>query len=126
MSSIVLETIQHSKLYDIEEVEPISDKDYAVLEEVRAVIEKHNYTDRFGLVLLHKHFNVADDEILMETTDEETRTSIVKAQKADGSEKVNTIQTMWKFGKGVNAVTECVLYCHYLLGHKQRHKKVGK
>ena len=125
MGKLVLEAIQHSKLHDIEEVEPISDKDYEVLEEIRNILAKHEYTDRFGITLLHKHFDIADDEILMETTDEKARTSIVKAQKADGSEKVNSIETMWKFGDGIKAETKCVLVCHYWMGHKQRHKRVG-
>ena len=125
MGKLVLETVQHSKLYDIDDVEPISDKDYEVLEEIRKILAKHEYTNRFGVTLLHKHFDISDDEVLMETTDEVARTSVVKAQKADGSEKINSIETMWKFGNDVEAVTKCVQVCHYFLGHKLRHKKVG-
>ena len=37
----------------------------------------------------------------------------------------NTIETIWKFGKGIKGVTKCVLRCHYWLGHKQRHHREG-
>ena len=126
MSNLILETVQHSRLHDIDDIEPINQTDYDVLEEVRDVLKKHNYTDRFGVVLLHKHFDIADDEILMEVTDEEARTSIVTAQKSNGSEKINSIETIWKFGAGINAVTECVQVCQKFFGHNVKHKKVGK
>jgi len=125
MNQLTLETIQHSKLPDINSVEPISDKDYQVLEEVKSVLVKHNYTNRFGLVLLHKHFDIAEDEILMETTDEYERISTVKAVKSTGNES-DTIETMWKFKPDIDAVTVCVLKCQYFLGHKRVHVKVGK
>lgn len=124
MGKLVLETIQHSKLLDIDDVEPINDKDYEVLDEVRAVLDKHNYTDRFGMILLHKHFELQEDEILIEDTDTANRISTVKVTKESGSSE-GTIETMWKFGKGVNAVTKCVLRCSYFLGHKRVHKKEG-
>ncbi|MCB0448176.1 MAG: hypothetical protein KDD03_11840 [Gelidibacter sp.] len=125
MKKLVLEAVQHSKLYDIDEVEPINDKDHEVLEEIRNILVKHQYTERFGITLLHKHFDIADDEILMETTDEVARTSVVQAQKKDGQEKINSIETMWKFSDDIMADTVCKQVCHYFLGHKSRHKRVG-
>lgn len=126
MSNLILEAVQHSKLHDIDDIEPINQSDYDVLEEVREVLSKHNYTDRFGIVLLHKHFEVGEDEVLMEVTDEENRTSLVSPQKASEADIKNSIQTVWKFGHDVKAVTECVQFCHKFFGHNVRHKKVGK
>lgn len=122
MEKLVLKTIQHSTLKDIDDVEPISDKDYDVLEEVRQILSKHKYTDRFGLVLLHKHFDVAADEMLLEDTDLENRVSTVRVEKAKGSE-VNTIETMWKFNENIKAGTRCVLRCNYNSGHKPYHSR---
>jgi hypothetical protein len=124
MEKLVLETIQHSKLTDIDEIEPINDLDYEVLEEIKSVFVKHKYVNRFGIILLHKHFDIAEDEVLMETTNEEERISTVKVEKALNSEQ-NTIGTMWKFGNDIIAATKCVVRCHYFLGHKRKHVKEG-
>ncbi|MDT0449491.1 hypothetical protein RM609_10460 [Streptomyces sp. DSM 40473] len=40
-----------------------------------AVLEKHGNLDRFGLCLLHDHFPVASDEVLVETHDADARRS---------------------------------------------------
>ena len=120
MQRINLETIQWTLLRDIDDVEPVTSKDYQVLAELRSVIAKHNYFDRLGICLLHKHFDLKEGEILMERTDTETRVSTVSVELADEAEP-NTIETMWKFTDGVNAVIKCVQRCNYLKGHKRRH-----
>lgn len=122
MEKIVLESIQHTRLNDIDELEPINEKDYEILDEVREILNKHNYTDRFGMILLHKHFDITENEMLIEETDEINRVSTVKVEKAKGTEK-NTIETMWKFGKDVKAGTRCVLRCNYNSGHKAYHSR---
>ena len=121
MENITLETVQWSKLKDIDNVDPISEKDHEVLSELRSVLMRHNYMDRFGVCLLHKHFDLEADEILMETTDTESRVSSIAVEKAGDS--TNTIETMWKFKPGGTGITKCVLRCHYWLGHKQRHHR---
>ncbi|MDO5970879.1 hypothetical protein Q4Q35_13785 [Flavivirga aquimarina] len=122
MKKLVLETIQHSTLKDIDDVDPICDKDHEVLEEVRQILSKHKYTDRFGLILLHKHFDIATDEMLLEETDVENKVSTVRVEKAKGTE-INTIETMWKFSEDIKAGTRCVLRCNYNSGHKAYHSK---
>ncbi len=119
MEKITLETVQWATLKDIDDIEPLSDRDHAVLADIRAVLMKHQYTNRFGVCLLHKHFTVGADEILMETTDTETRVSTVAVEKA--GDHRNTIETMWKFGMRGEEITKCVQRCHYWLGHKLRH-----
>ena len=120
MNKLILETVQHSRLTDIDEIDPINEKDYVVLEEIRAVLVKYNYVDRFGIILLHKHFDISKDEVLMETTNEKDRVSTIKVEKASVNEK-STLETMWKFGNEITAGTRCVLRCHYDNGHKLRH-----
>lgn len=124
MEKLVLETVQYSKLTHIDEIEPINERDFEVLNEIKSILVKHNYTDRFGVTLIHKHFDLAEDEVLMETTDEEARVSIINVQKSSGTE-MNTIETTWKFALDIRAETICVLKCHYFLGHKRKHVKVG-
>lgn len=122
---LILETVQHSKLTHIDDIEQIGKKDYAVLNEIKEVLCKHNYTDRFGVTLLHKHFELKQDEILLEETDEESRIQKIYVQKKD-EDNTNVIETMWKFGHNVQAATVCVQRCSYFLGHKSVHKKESR
>lgn len=121
---IELKTIQWQELPDINDVEQISSKDYAVLEELRTVLVRHGYTDRFGVTLLHKHFDLNDDEVLMERTDEVARVSTLSVETRKNSSKT-TIETMWKFGNTIVGATVCKQMCDYNKGHKLVHKKVG-
>ena len=73
--------MQWSKLKDISEVRPVDATDEPCLNDIRAVLDKHGCLDRFGVALLHSHFDIADDEILLETTDEEKREHWVRPVK---------------------------------------------
>lgn len=56
-----------------EEFEPFSLTDVACFRDIRDVLARHNALHRFGVFLIHKHFDIADDETLTEFTDEENR-----------------------------------------------------
>lgn len=79
----------------IDEVDALSEKDSAVIQEILDVLKKHGATERFGICLLHEHFPLQDDEVLLESSDiknrvltvtPEKRTAIVDSSKA----------TMWR------------------------------
>lgn len=125
---LVLESVQWSTLDHVDEIQPINEGDLAVLEEIRAVIDRHGYHNRFGIALLHKHFDVHDGEVALEETDEEARVSTVRVVEDDGDD-ANRIGTMWRFKKGTAdpvSVTVCARQCSYSLGHKNVHVRVGK
>lgn len=125
-NTLVLEAVQWASLSHIDDVDPVNEKDYEVLKELGEVLVKHGYQERFGVSLLHKHFEVGPGEIAMEETDEEARVSSIRVVPDNGDE--NTIGTQWRFSEvpdGPTMVTKCVLRCHYFLGHKQRHKIEG-
>lgn len=82
MSTLVLESMQWSDLEHIADVKPIGDDDAQCLEEVRLVLQKHNSLDRFGIALLHSHFELAADEMMLETTDAERREHVVRPVKS--------------------------------------------
>lgn len=71
--NVHVSAVQWSALKHIADVRPIDDSDAPCLNEIRAVLEKHGCLDRFGVALLHNHFDLADDEIMMETTDVDRR-----------------------------------------------------
>ncbi|CQD21008.1 hypothetical protein BN1232_05116 [Mycobacterium lentiflavum] len=81
MSQIILNPIQWMDLSYIDDVQPIDDDDAECLEEIRLVLERHKNLDRFGIALLHSHFQIADDELLLETTDVEEREHWVRPVK---------------------------------------------
>ena len=129
MNAVVLETVQWSSLPDVDDVEPISDHDFAVLAEVGAVLRKHGYTNRLGLCLLHRHFEIGDDEIALEATDADARISTVTVEKRMPGDATNDrLQTMWRFRDSGEAlmVTECVKVCDKNYGHKIVHERHGK
>jgi hypothetical protein len=86
--SVILNPLQWGSLKDIDDARPIDDSDAACLEEVRLVLAKHGNLDRFGIALLHSHFHVAEDEMMLETTDVEHREQRVRPVKKSGPEQV--------------------------------------
>lgn len=125
MQQLVLETVQWADLPDIDDVEPLGDSDAAVLREVGDLLRKHGVSERFGVCLLHRHFDVAPGERLVEETDVEARISVLKVQPASVPRGA-VIETMWRFGREPLSITECVKECDYNQGHKQKHVKRGR
>ena len=60
---------------------PLAHGDEAFLEDIHAVLNKHGNLDRFGLCLIHDHFDVGTDEILLETNDPVARTLSLETVK---------------------------------------------
>jgi hypothetical protein len=111
MTTVSLETVQWASLLDIDSVEPINDADAAVLEEIHQVLLRHGKSSRFGVCLLHKHFEITDDEVAIEYTDVERRESRVTVEKRDDF-NMNSIQTVWRFQMGGSSMgTNCVQRC---------------
>ena len=54
-----------AKLPTIDEVVPVGPDDEACINEIRSVLARHNALQRFGITLLHKHFDITDDEVLL-------------------------------------------------------------
>jgi hypothetical protein len=111
MKKIQLETVQWASLPDVDGVEPISDRDCKVLAEVGRVLARRGYTHRFGICLLHKHFDLADGEVLLETTDTDARVSTLAVERQDAPSV--GIETMWRFSEGSEPViaAKCVMRC---------------
>ena len=124
MEKIELQTVQWHQLGHIDAVEPLGDEDYAVLKEVGDVLRKYGKEERFGVCLLHKHFDLSEGEMLVEETDEESRVSTLSVRPA--SEDIgSSIETAWRFSLSATTVTHCVIRCSYNSGHKRMHVKEG-
>lgn len=84
----------------ISEVEPRSEKDDALFEELATVLKKHHALDRFGVTLLHRHFEIKPGEVLLETTDIPRRIQTVCPVKNDEMSTDPYIETSWRLGDG--------------------------
>ena len=101
-----------SGLGNIDDVEPMGEADRAVMDEVRQVLAKHGALERFGLTLLHSHFDLAADEILVETVDVERRMLTVRPvpqQKA--VDAGDLVPTSWRLDRHDHEPM-CGTYCH--------------
>ena len=67
----------------LDDVDDLDESDLVCFQEIAAVLQRHGKLDRFDLALRHGHFDVADDELLIETNDPDTRTLSVKPYKLD-------------------------------------------
>lgn len=98
-------------LPDITEVKALSDADKQCLGEVRQVLDRHQMTRKFGVSLLHKHFSVADDEVLVECCDPEQRTLIIKPVKKETLVGMKQTETNWILGQELSATLYCTQVC---------------
>jgi hypothetical protein len=124
-SQVVVQPMQWASTKDIHEVEPISDKDSEILQQLREVLVKYNAIDRFGVTLIHKHFELQENEQLVEFTDVENRRLTI--QPVANGQAINTIETSWKFSEassGPHPLTVCVFRCYYDAQSTPQH--VGK
>lgn len=110
-SRIVVEPVQWANLQQIEDLRPISDEDYEVLEELQEVLFRRGYENRFGVCLLHKHFDLAPGEIALEETDEQARISTIRVVAE--AECKDAMETGWRFSpaEGIRAGRNCTLKC---------------
>jgi len=109
--------VQWAGSKDLHEVSPINGSDYACLAEIRDVLRKHRKQDRFGVALLHKHFDLDKDEVLMESSDPRSRVLTIKPTRR--AEIGETIATMWMLRDGDHEhMLDCQQHCA-LSGHPE-------
>lgn len=115
-------------LPDIDEVEPLSEKDLACIAAVRKVLEEYGALSRFGMTLLHEHFTIADDEIMMESVDKANRVLTTRPVKAAEHPIENSIETSWRLDSSTG-LQRCERYCQKPYGpngpHMGGHATVG-
>lgn len=118
---VVTRPMQWALTPDISAVPPMSDRDRDCFRDLRDVLERHGCLDRFGVNLIHKHFDVADDEVLVETIDAENRVLTVRPMPK--AELPEGMETQWQLASG-DAVQVCHGYCYYNSGHRHFHTQV--
>lgn len=109
-------TNPYAALQDIDVVDPFDEDDRETLALIREVLRKRNAIDRFGITLLHDHFDVNDDEILIETCDHETRTLTIKPYRNEELKEADIdedgyVQTNWRFDRNDPKNLMCMIFC---------------
>ena len=125
MNTLTIAPLEWSNLKDIDDVEPINDRDTDCLAEIRGVLKKHGKLERFGVALLHSHFDLANDEIMLESSDEKNRTLMIKPIK-ESEAGDNNVGTIWMLQEGdAKAMAWCRRYCKKgFWGHSESHNSV--
>lgn len=101
-----VQVLSTRSLPSIENVEPLSQQDLPVIEDLYQILKKHGALQRFGITLLHEHFHVNDDEVLIETTNVERREQLIRPIKKELVEDLEAIETSWRLDTG-KAVMNC-------------------
>ena len=117
--------VQWTKLSHIDAIEPIGESDQECLAEIRAVLLRHGKENRLGVALLHSHFDLAEDEVLLETCDKDARELTMSPAKIDAVES-SDIGTIWMFGDDDTKTTSwCRQFCKRGIfgNHFQAHNK---
>ena len=125
MEQVVIAPVEWSRLRDIDDTPPVSESDYACLSDVRDALKRHGMLDRFGVALLHSHFDLDPDEVWLEETDDDTRTLVSRPVKAAAMGEGN-VGTIWHLREGeILAAKWCRKFCErWFLGHSKAHNRV--
>lgn len=108
------------KLPNINEVEPLQAEDMECLREIRDVLAKHGRLNRFGVNLLHGHFDVATDECLVEVCDPEKRTLMILPVNRSELAGQRMMETNWRLDSG-ESLLDCWASC--IIDYKGDHMK---
>lgn len=121
MNSLTVQPMQWKPIINISEAEGFTSRDAACFKEVRDVMGKYGLLDKYGISLIHRHFDIDDDECLIEKVDVDSRTLSVAPMKKRDLQPNSTTTTMWKLTKG-DEVAEIGCQCYVSSrGHEGRH-----
>ena len=92
-------------IHDVKPFDPATDT--TLFNELFGVLQKHGAVDRFGICLLHNHFEIKPDEMVVERTDSNNRIQQCTVEPKDDEREY--IQTQWTFEDG--GIMSCDSHC---------------
>ena len=113
--------MQWAATKDLEDCEPLSQEDFECMKELREILCKYGKLDRFALHLIHKHFDLSDDEILVEYSDSSTREQVFKVEKLDADIVEHSVPTTWTLER-IEPMARCVCAKRMGKGHLGYHE----
>lgn len=122
MGKVVVSPMQWAEVKDIEKTPPVSETDHACLSEIRDVLRKHDMQNRFGVALLHSHFDLEDGEILLEEEYPDERKLVLQPTKREAAPE-SGIGTIFQLKDDeLDLKTACIVMCRKgILGHHKFH-----
>jgi hypothetical protein len=104
---IAIQPIQWSELPDVENIQTFSEIDARWIHKLYSVLKKYNQQDGLGVAMLHRHFEIADDEFLLETTDVKKRTQLIRPMKKNykGHKDKSTMAMIVKLVEGRGGIS---------------------
>ena len=126
--STVSQASNWNHLSDIHAVEALNDDDRACLAGIREVLERHGRLDRFGVSLLHKHFEMEPDEILVEQVDEVGRKLMIKPVNTGvvQAEMSSAYETQWHWQRSASGEVSLVCIARCFPGNYESPGHVNK
>ncbi len=82
------------------DVVPFSSGDEAVLREIQEVLERHGAAERFGVNLLHSHFDLGESELLLERIDLPGRSIVARPEASENVRDADLVATHWRLDDG--------------------------
>lgn len=102
---------------------PFSEEnDAECFREIRDVLMRHGALKRFGVFLIDKHFDVAEDEELTEGTDHVGRVLTIAPRKKADIDSKETVPTNWVFTASDQIATVCCTCARNPSGHLGYHR----
>lgn len=80
---------------DVGKFDPADDQ--PLFAEIRSVLAKHGALHRFGVKLLHKHFNVYEGERMVEVSDPDERAFSIRPVRDALAAGESYVETNWRF-----------------------------
>ena len=125
MTRLSISAVQWSRLQDLRDVPPLDAADLACLAEVREVLARHGRLGRFAMHLVHRHFELAPHEVLVEYSDPRTREQHFRVEPRAGSAARHAIATTWlldPLDADAPPLVTCVCAYRRQQGHLGRHR----
>ncbi len=107
MRAMTISADRVEQLADIGAVQGLSADDGMLMQELYEVLRKHGALQRFGITLLHQHFELAPDEVLLESTDRASRIQTIEPIRLSEVNALDAIETSWRLDTG-RPVMACV------------------
>src|SRR5262245_41027366 len=95
MTELAIQPMQWARIADLHDTPPLADDDVACMQAIREVLIMHNKLDRFALHLIRKHFDLAEDEVLVEYSEASTREQYFRVEPRTPDILENSIPTTW-------------------------------
>ncbi|MGP6427116.1 hypothetical protein [Pseudomonas pharyngis] len=91
------------------EAKPLGPEDTTFISELHALLERHGNINRFGVLLLHDHFSVKGDEIMLETNAPHARTLHMEVVKRTDLPAGKF--TSWRLSGSKKGEVEALTFC---------------